>query len=67
MKFLQITDDLTIDIEKVRKITKGDESNYIFYIDLDEIKVTYHNRDLRDRDYKEIVKIAGAKTIWKFS
>jgi len=64
MKFLKITNDLVIDLEKVRKVYKDDESNYIFYIGLDEIKVTYHNRELRDREFNEIIKMIGAKELW---
>ena len=63
MKFLKLTNDLVIDIEKVRKISREDESNYIFYIGLDEIKVTYRNRELRDREFNEIIKLAGAKEL----
>ena len=63
MKPLKITNNLLIILDNVKIISKGDESNYIFYIAFDDKKVTYNSKDFRDKEFDEIVKYLGAKEL----
>lgn len=58
MKYLRITNSITINLENVKHIYKKET-----YIAFDDIKINYSNYELRDKDFEEIMKIIGAKDL----